>query len=318
MKKIICLLFFCISIIQGFANQSPEIVKTGVLIINVSELNLADNSFHADFYLWFRWKGNIDPLKNLEFSNLEDEWDFSDTDLYSANVVLKDGSFYNSYHVRGKFTYNFKLHNYPFDKQDIDIQLKNSIYTANELLYVADTANSNIQPDVVIPGWNIEKLQFKSWQHKYHSNFGLPEVYDSNVYNNISFSVLLSKPVDYFFWKLLLPVLIVLFSGLGTALIHPKYVDARIYAPIGALLTAVFLAQSYSAKLPDISYLVLMDKVYLMAYGTILAGIFHAIYTANMVKDGSEESIIKVKRYDKIYMLVIISALLILSLLILV
>lgn len=186
------------SIMQGFSNQTPETVKTGVLIINISELNMADNSFHADFYLWFRWKGNIDPLKNLEFSNLEDEWDFSDTDLHSSNVVLKDGSFYNSYHVRGKFSYNFKLHNYPFDKQNIDIQLKNSIYTADELLYVADSTNSNIQPDVVIPGWNIEKLQYKSWQHKYHSNFGLPEVYDSGVYNNISFSVLLSKPIDYF------------------------------------------------------------------------------------------------------------------------
>lgn len=110
-----------------------------------------------------------------------------------------------------------------------------------------------------------------------------------------------------------MPVIIVLFSGLGTALIHPKYVDARIYAPIGALLTAVFLAQSYSVKLPDISYLVLMDKIYLIAYGTILAGIFHAIYTANMVKDGLEESIIKVKRYDKFYVLLVISLLFIAS-----
>jgi hypothetical protein len=101
-------------------------------------------------------------------------------------------------------------------------------------------------------------------------------------------------------------------SALGSTIIDPKYVDARIYAPVGALHTAVFLEQSTSSKLPDISYLTLIDKIYLTVYVAILAGIFHAIYTANMVKKGSEESVIKAKRFDKIY-LIIVAVLLLLS-----
>src|SRR4051812_4893871 len=181
MRKLLfyfCFLFFIKSYGQNSlysTNTSPQVATVGILLTNVSELDMSDNSFHADFYLWCRWKGSINPLKNIEFSNLEDEWSFSDTDLHDSAILLKDGFKYNSFHVRGRFTYNFKLHNYPFDKQKISVQFKNSTYTSDELLYIPDTTNSNIEPDVVIPGWTIGKLSFESKPHKYSSNFGLPE-----------------------------------------------------------------------------------------------------------------------------------------------
>lgn len=319
MKKLFFCLFFFGLVYQSYGenefyseNKPPEVAKIGVLFVNISEIDMSDNSFHADFYLWCRWKGPINPLKNIEFNNLEDEWSFSDTDLHDSSILLKDSVYYNSFHVRGKFTHNFKLHNYPFDKQEISIHLKNAIYTSNELVYSADSVNTHFEPDIIIPGWQIESLTSGSLPHKYSSNLGLPENKDNDSYNNVSFSLTLSRPVTYFLWKLLLPVIIVLLSSLGSTVIHPKYVDARIYAPIGALLTTVFLEQSYSSKLPDISYLILLDKIYLTVYVAILAGIFHAIYTANIVSDGSDTSIERVQRLDKIY-LVVLAALLLVS-----
>jgi len=318
MKKIIFCIYFFAIVFQSYGgdklstgNQPAQVATVGVLFVNITELDMSDNSFNADFYLWCRWNGSIDPLKNIEFSNLEEEWSFSDTDLHDSAIMLKDSVYYNSFHVHGKFTHNFKLHNYPFDKQQISIKFKNSLYTDDQLVYAADTANSNFEPDIAIPGWKIEKLTFNSRKHKYTSNFGLPENRNSDTYNNLSFSLTLSRPVQYFFWKLLLPVIIVLLSSLGSTVIHPKYIDARIYAPFGALLTTVFLEQSYSSKLPDISYLILLDKVYLVVYIAILAGIFHAIYTANIVNDGSDRSIERVKYFDKIYVIIVTVMLLI-------
>ena len=294
------------------SKPKPEIAKIGLLIINISELDISDNSFHVDFYLWCRWKGPIDPIKDIEFTNLEDDWDFSDTDLNATTMLLKDGELYNSYHIRGKFTHNFQLHDYPFDKQEISITFKNPVHNSDELVYVPDSANSNLEPGIIVPGWNIQSFRFYNQQHKYSSNFGLPEMADSSTYDNLSFEITVYRPVQYFFWKLLLPIIIVLLSALGSTIINPRYIDARIYAPVGALLTAVFLEQSTSSKLPDISYLTLIDKIYLIVYVAILTGIFHAIYTANLVKDSSEISFIRAKRFDKIY-LVIVAVLLLLS-----
>lgn len=319
MKKPLLFLLFFILTSYCFCEDSlyynkprPEIAKIGLLVMNISELDISDNSFHVDFYLWCRWKGPIDPVKDIEFTNLEDEWDFSDTDLNNATVVLKDGVSYNSYHIRGRFTHNFKLHDYPFDKQEISITLKNPVHNSDELIYVPDSANSNLEPGIVVPGWGIRSFRFYNQQHKYATNFGLPEIADSGTYDNLSFAITLYRPAQYFFWKLLLPIIVVLLSALGSTIINPKYVDARIYAPVGALLTAVFLEQSTSSKLPDISYLTLIDKIYLIVYVAILTGIFHAIYTANLVKDGSEISFARAKRFDNIYLL-IVAVLLLLS-----
>src|SRR4051812_23084252 len=97
MKKLIfCLCFLGLVYCSYGGNKSntashlPEVAKVGVLFVNISELDMSDNSFHADVYLWCRWKGAINPLKNIEFSNLEDEWSFSDTDLHDSAVLLKD------------------------------------------------------------------------------------------------------------------------------------------------------------------------------------------------------------------------------------
>jgi hypothetical protein len=70
---------------------------------------------------------------------------------------------------------------------------------------------------------------------------------------------------------------------------------------VGALLTTVFLQQAYSANLPDLSYLILTDKIYVVVYIAILAGIFQAIFTANLVRNGSEDGLAKAKRLDRFF-----------------
>ncbi|MCB0578127.1 MAG: hypothetical protein KDD10_02295, partial [Phaeodactylibacter sp.] len=59
--------------------------------------------------------------------------------------------------------------------------------------------------------------------------------------------------------------------------------DARISLPIGGLLTSVFLQQSYSSALPDVGYMVLMDKIYLLGFALIVCIMLRAILMGNRV-----------------------------------
>jgi Ca2+/Na+ antiporter len=61
--------------------------------------------------------------------------------------------------------------------------------------------------------------------------------------------------------------------------------------PIGGLLTAVFLQQSYSSALPDTGYMVLMDKIYVLAYG-IISGVLLLVITAGNALVKGEEAIV--------------------------
>lgn len=76
-------------------------------------------------------------------------------------------------------------------------------------------------------------------------------------------------------------MLVVIIASLGGLLIHPNYIDARISLPIGGLLSCVFLQQSYSSALPDVGYMVLMDKIYLVSYMLIAAIMLRIILVGN-------------------------------------
>ena len=113
------------------------------------------------------------------------------------------------------------------------------------------------------------------------------------------FSFQLTRPISYFLLKLLLPLSVVIFAALGALFFFPSYVDARISLPVGSLLTAVFLQQSYSDALPDIGYMTLMDMIYLLAYGLIVGVMVRIIYSGNQLgrlgKKGADNKQIRLK-----------------------
>ena len=49
-------------------------------------------------------------------------------------------------------------------------------------------------------------------------------------------------------------------------LLNPVLTETRAALPASALLTTVFLQQSYTASLPETGGLVLLDEIYVVAY----------------------------------------------------
>ncbi|HRI58550.1 MAG TPA: hypothetical protein PK228_02470, partial [Saprospiraceae bacterium] len=49
-----------LSAFSGVAAQQQQ-VRVGVYLMNLYDLNMDEHSFYADFYVWFKWKGKIDP-----------------------------------------------------------------------------------------------------------------------------------------------------------------------------------------------------------------------------------------------------------------
>jgi hypothetical protein len=48
--------------------DSRHDVYAGINIVEMNQINLHDDTFFADFYLWFRWQGDFDARK-FEFVN---------------------------------------------------------------------------------------------------------------------------------------------------------------------------------------------------------------------------------------------------------
>lgn len=275
-------------------------VETGFYPVNLYELDVSSNTYYVDAYIWFRWKGDLDPIANLEFPNAVEEWGMSMQKAYEEPQMQSDGSFYQVIRVEGRFFVPFTLTKYPLDEQRLGIVIENSIFTYNELVYVADTIDSGFADTLAVPGWNITNWEIESLLHEYSTQFGDRDNGKVNLpYSSLRYQLLISRPINYFIWKLLLPLIIVLISSWCALLLHPSYVDARTSMSSTALLTTVFLQQSYSDTLPEVGYLVLLDKIYALSYLLIIAAIIETIITAGWANSGQQEDYDRVVGLDR-------------------
>ena len=291
MKHILLLLILTLTTTNTRAESSnttattkqPQLVYTGVYLMNVYDLNLNEYSYYADFYIWFKWKGELDPM-DIEFVNSVEKWSITQTAFYDTLQVLSDGYNYNGYRVEGRFFHSFLLEHFPLDKHNLNIQIENTTYPADSLTYVPINEDVKKRNGFIMPGWNINAVQLSQQNNFYVTDFGNPDI-GRQAYSNCTFTVGIERPVNYFIFKLLLPLFIVMLASLGALLLNPNYLDARISLPIGSLLTTVFLQQSYQTALPEVGHMVLMDKIYVVAYCLLAFVLLQVILSGNTLKN---------------------------------
>lgn len=259
--------------------QGPQEVYTGVYLMNLYDLNVNEYSFYADFYVWFRWKGDLDPC-GIEFVNGVEKWGVTNEIFSEEPKELPDGWMYNGMRIEGRFYHSFALNRFPLDKHALSIRLENTDHTMDSLVYLPDTSRFLFREDFIVPGWEIEHAEMATHANTYNTNFGDPTG-GRSAYSNFTFYIHLKRPLSYFTLKLMLPLLVVILASLGALFIYPSYIDARISLPIGGLLSCVFLQQSYSSALPDVGYMVLMDRIYLLSYMLIAAIILKVMLSGN-------------------------------------
>lgn len=294
----------------------PQQARVGVYLMNLYDLNMDEHSFYADFYIWFKWKGDIDPTE-IEFVNSIEKWSMANTQSGdSSNMTLKDGTNYRIFRVEGRFFHSFSLNRFPLDKHVLDIQIESPEHPADSLVYLSDDNAAEIRNTLKLVGWETKGCQLESKVHDYGTDFGNPEE-NAQRYSNLTYAITLARPVSYFLLKMLLPIVIVMFVSIGALILHPSHIDTRSSLPIGGLLTAVFLQQSYSDALPDTGYMVLMDKIYLLCYLLISLVLLQVIRAGNdLTRSKPEHLIIRRERHlARVYLSIFAAGILILCVL---
>lgn len=269
---------------------SAQVVNVGMYVNTVYQLEVASSTYYLDAYLWFKWKGDIDPTATMEITNLVEEWGAMVTPLNEEPILLPDGNQYKLLKLEGRFMQPFVLADYPLDRQNLSVYLEDSTYGADQLVYVMDTEESGYGPMLAIPGWKINSWSSQQLLHDYGSFFGAEKAGSASVYSTLRFDLEIARPVNFFIWKLMLPLVILLMAAWMILLLDPKLIEVRTALPATGLLTAVFLQQAYSDGLPEVGYLVLIDKIYAVAYAMILLTLLRAIWTSRNDLSSEEDT----------------------------
>ena len=284
----------------------PQKVPVGFYLQSVYGLNQQASTYYLDFYLWMRWRGEIDPTATLELINNVERWGLTQTPLYEKPIQSKDGESFQIFHIQGNFFLPMGLNDYPLDKHALLVKIQDSTYTTDKLVYVMDQKSTAINPELKLPGWNTVGYRLSNPEEKYNTDFGDPTA-TSSTFSSAIFTLDIARPVSFFLWKLLLPLFIVLLLALSVLLVHPSFTEVRLAGPASAVLTLVFLQQTYSSSLPENGVLVLLDKIYGLAYVLVIGVLISTIVTSYWARTDAQGNMVRALRLDRITMTVLVS-----------
>jgi len=263
-----------------------NVAYTGIRINEITDVDVdRAHVFTADFYIWFRYQGDID-VGAIDFLNAAAPVKLDAPVSSSA----QDGINYRLYRVRAQFHTTFDLRNYPFDKQELAIQFRHHTLTREKLIYVEDAPGmdqithgadllTRLNSDGVfesVTDWNPSDPRIYIDVHNDKSSFGNPALIGNqqNVENS-TFNVKLDIQRDYprFMLKNLLP-LFCLVALAYVSLFLPGYkFESVISVMTGSVLSIVFFHVNLSNRL-NVGYNVALDYVF---YGTYLLFILELV-----------------------------------------
>ena len=285
-----------------------EVVKVGLFVDSLHNLDLEAPMFTGNGYFWMRWGPSlqrklkalsISPLELLGFINQAETWDGGLHPIGAAPQLLPNGEYYQLFSFSAKFyVSNLDLRNYPFFSVHLPIAVEvnednDNQLDFNRLRILPDEANSGIGRQSDLTGFITQGWLMEEYRHVYETNFGVSDdpARASSAYSQLVFQASYDRSIRASFWSLIQPLLVVMAIVIVAPSLSSSFWDVRIAIPATAVLTLVFMQASYKATIPELPYLTFIDKIYAIAYVVCLAcyGLF--VWGGNRLEaaEGEEE-----------------------------
>jgi len=294
-------------------NILPEQVDEtiGFHVIAVRDVNLHDGTFYIDFYYWLLAKKVGDPDKDklvhsVEFMN----------GTVSGNtdpVEEKDVGdlHYTCWRAYGTFHFTPDLRYYPFDEQNLEIQVENSDLEREYLVYADDTgsyqrsaapsARWGLKNDVQVYQYDIERVDRFESTSTYATDFGDPKAEKaSSDYSRFTLRVVIKRRFGPYFYKIMLPLLVIVGVAYLVFWLPPREISTAAALGITALLSCIAFQISIAQTLPDIGYLITSDKLFIVAYMLIFVALIQTLWSYRLADAGRAEQAEKWDRRGRI------------------
>ncbi|MDM8548460.1 ABC transporter substrate-binding protein [Desulfobacterales bacterium HSG2] len=259
-------------IIGGKMMNKTRIVYAGIYVNEISNLDMENGTYTADFYLWFHYSGAFDDT-GIEFTN-------SVSPIILNPVFDKDGT--RVYYVRADFKADFDFRAYPFDQHKLRISFRHTKLTRDSLTYLPD--RSGVPPFVneekigktrfdAVSEWSLGDMLLYQDIISNVSSLGNPRFFDSR--NTISHSrfnaeICLKRltPLRSFFH-----IFVMIMTLCLTHFISARRLRIRMMILMAILVVNFFYHLKVLLELPA-GYLTFIEYVFLSTYILVTVSVF--------------------------------------------
>ena len=281
--------------------KSPNTCRVGIYITGLRAFDFNNHSFTTDFEVWSVCPTpDLQPLKTLKLvGGIESEIN----NVTTLTVANKSDSFsprpnlyWSQGEIRATLYYRWNLKNYPFDRQQLTINIQESIQDAGSFIYTPDFFQSGYQKSIPIPGWEIQGFSIQEQTVEYDTTFGNPALNDgTGRYSRLVVKLDLQRSNLVSFLKLTAGVYAAVALSAMSLLLNEDYAD-RLGILVGTLFAAVVNLQVADSALGQTDSFTLTDFIHVMAIVYIFAAACICLYSRRLTEAGQNQAALQLDR----------------------
>jgi hypothetical protein len=244
-------------------SKAPCNVRVGFLLKSITNYSIKDGKFEADFYISYTSDKPMPKHISPSFVNglLEDD---------DMKITIADESTFKLWKYHIKFNQEPDLRDYPFDSQELKIEIEEDDDGIDAIRYIADHEHTNFDSEFILPGWDVHYIEGKVSSHYYPDRFQ----YDDLYYPRFMIHIGIDRFATSAIFTVFLPAFVIVLVALSSILLPHTSIDTRINITAPMLAAAVFFHYTLKQEVPPTAYLTRADKLMISVYLGLLITMF--------------------------------------------
>lgn len=265
--------------------ETPAEVKVGIYVTELSDLDLRANKFTIAFWIW--WLHDLPdykPAETIEITNAAGAAEITSSYEYpEANGVYQGAKY------RATVLKQWNIDNYPFDKQELIVDIEENFLSPDDIVFVPDIKGSKIDPRISLQQWHISNFQLTASPVEYPTVYGDPKLSgETSSYPAILAKINLERNNP---WWTLAKSLIGAITGFLLAmtafLIRPDQLGDRLFLTTAAVFSVIGNQIVLDTFLPPVSGLPLVFKIQAITFLAIIASTLAQVVSSRGLRAGN-------------------------------
>jgi len=292
MKKILSA-FLLLGCMISLTRSADDTCRVGIYFNSLTDFNINDQSFSADFWMWFNYKND-----SLQFNDAIEVTNSKSSSFSNYAKSKKDSINWDMMKFNAVVFKEWDVSDFPFDKQKLTLHIDHTIYDTKKLSFLADENNSAIDSNLVLSNWKIDSLAFYVDNQTYNTTFGDPVIKGSSTYPSVTADIYLTRENS---WNTLFKMLTGVYVAFSIVLLafFVKPSD-RLGLCVGGLFAAVGNKYIIESVVPSTVSNTLFDNIHNITFIAIFIILVVAVISFRWNETDKPEYLAKAKKLDRL------------------
>ena len=298
-------------IVRPAANSGPTQVSIWIWVVDISNVDSAQQTFSADVAVVLRWR---DPRLaradgGVAHYGLDQVWHprvgiANETSsvihkLPESVEVEPDGMVLYRQRYAGPFSQALRLQSFPFDRQTFRLHFVAVRYSPGEVQFVPDQdllgngvkQASGIAPAITLPDWTVEK-----------SNAG-PLLYPlapGLQLSGYAFEFTAARNIQHYLLKVMLPLVLIVMMSWCVFWTDPMNSNTQFSIAVTSMLTLIAYRFTIDTQLPRLPYMTRLDLFFLVSTLLVFFSLIEVLITTILENNQRKKQAQRIDRYCRI------------------